>query len=40
MNALIMVDLQNDFTPGGSLAVREADETVPIANLLAARRDL
>lgn len=30
--ALILVDLQNDFMPGGSLAVAQADEVIPIAN--------
>lgn len=32
MNALIIVDLQNDFCPGGSLAVSKADELVPVIN--------
>ena len=32
--ALILVDLQNDFLPGGALAVPEGDEVVPVANLL------
>ena len=30
--ALILVDLQNDFMPGGSLAVTEGDATVAVAN--------
>ena len=30
--ALILVDLQNDFMPGGSLAVEKADEVIPVAN--------
>ena len=34
MKALILVDLQNDFMPGGALAVREGDAVVPIANRL------
>jgi nicotinamidase/pyrazinamidase len=34
MDALILVDLQNDFLPGGALAVREGDQVVPIANHL------
>ena len=38
--ALILVDLQNDFVPGGALAVREGDEVIPIANQLAKRFDL
>ena len=32
--ALILVDLQNDFLPGGALAVPHGDEVVPVANLL------
>lgn len=32
--ALILVDLQNDFMPGGSLAVAEGDATVDVANRL------
>jgi nicotinamidase/pyrazinamidase len=32
MNALIIVDIQNDFVPGGALAVRDGDAVVPIAN--------
>lgn len=32
--ALIIVDLQNDFCPGGSLAVPEGDAIVPLANQL------
>ncbi|HEY5911788.1 MAG TPA: bifunctional nicotinamidase/pyrazinamidase [Verrucomicrobiae bacterium] len=34
MVALILVDLQNDFLPGGALAVPEGDAVVPIANRL------
>ena len=30
--ALVLVDLQNDFIPGGSLAVREGDQVIPVAN--------
>jgi nicotinamidase/pyrazinamidase len=33
-NALIMVDLQNDFCHGGSLAVPGGDEVIPLANQL------
>lgn len=32
MNALILVDLQNDFLPGGALAVPEGDQVLGIAN--------
>ena len=34
---LIVVDVQNDFCPGGALAVPRGDEVVPIVNRLAAR---
>lgn len=32
--ALILVDLQNDFLPGGALAVPGGDEVIPLANRL------
>jgi nicotinamidase-related amidase len=35
--ALVIVDLQNDFCPGGSLAVPEGDQNVPIVNRLIER---
>jgi nicotinamidase/pyrazinamidase len=35
--ALIVVDVQNDFCPGGALAVPQGDEVVPVINRLAAR---
>jgi len=34
MNALILVDLQNDFLPGGALAVPRGDEVIAAANRL------
>ena len=34
MNALILIDLQNDFCPGGALAVAKGDEVVTVANQL------
>ncbi|MAT72693.1 MAG: nicotinamidase/pyrazinamidase [Planctomycetaceae bacterium] len=34
MKALILVDIQNDFLPGGALAVPHGDEVVPVANRL------
>ncbi|HAH49064.1 bifunctional nicotinamidase/pyrazinamidase [Gimesia sp.] len=40
MHALILVDLQYDFMPGGSLAVPEGDQVVSIANQLMADFDL
>ena len=36
-DVLIVVDVQNDFCPGGALAVPRGDEIVPIVNRLAAR---
>ena len=39
MRALLVVDLQNDFCPGGALAVPEGDTVVPIVNRLADRFD-
>ena len=38
--ALIMVDLQNDFCPGGSLAVHCGDEVIEVANQIQAHFDL
>jgi nicotinamidase/pyrazinamidase len=38
--ALILVDLQNDFCHGGSLAVPDADAIIPLANELQAYFDL
>jgi nicotinamidase/pyrazinamidase len=40
MNALIIVDLQNDFLPGGALAVPHGDEIIPVANELQQRFEL
>ncbi len=34
MKALILVDIQNDFLPGGALAVPDGDKVIPIANKL------
>jgi nicotinamidase/pyrazinamidase len=31
-DALLIVDVQNDFCPGGALAVKKGDEVVPILN--------
>lgn len=30
--ALVVVDIQNDFCPGGALAVAEGDKVVPVLN--------
>ncbi|KPK86693.1 MAG: nicotinamidase [Bacteroides sp. SM23_62_1] len=32
MKALLIVDLQNDFCPGGALAVKEGDKVIPVIN--------
>jgi nicotinamidase/pyrazinamidase len=36
-DALVVVDVQNDFCPGGRLAVQKGDEVVPLVNELARR---
>ena len=33
---LVVVDVQNDFIPGGALAVKEGDQIVPLVNTIAA----
>jgi len=38
-DALIVVDVQRDFCPGGSLAVPRGDEVVPVINRLLALTD-
>jgi nicotinamidase/pyrazinamidase len=35
--ALLIVDVQNDFCPGGALAVPHGDRVIPVLNRLAAR---
>ena len=40
MKALILVDLQNDFLPGGALAVPDGDAVLPAANRLQKHFDL
>lgn len=40
MKALVLVDLQNDFLPGGALAVPEGDAVIPAVNRLQAHFDL
>jgi nicotinamidase/pyrazinamidase len=34
MKALLIVDVQNDFCPGGALAVKDGDQVVPVINKL------
>ncbi|HEY4611835.1 MAG TPA: nicotinamidase [Bacteroidota bacterium] len=40
MKALLVVDVQNDFCPGGSLAVPKGDTVVPVINRLLSRFSL
>ncbi|MBS5450854.1 MAG: bifunctional nicotinamidase/pyrazinamidase [Coriobacteriia bacterium] len=37
MKALLIIDVQNDFCPGGTLAVADGDAVVPVANELIAQ---
>lgn len=40
MTALILVDLQNDFLPGGALEVPKGNEIIPLVNRLQKKFDL
>ena len=40
MKTLILVDIQNDFVPGGALAVTNGDEVVAVTNQLMPKFDL
>ncbi len=40
MRALLVVDVQNDFCPGGSLAVPQGDKVVPVINQLMEKFDI
>lgn len=40
MKTLVIIDVQNDFTPGGALAVPNGDEIVPLINDLQSKFDL
>lgn len=40
MKTLLLIDIQNDFLPGGALAVPGADELVPVVNALLPGFDL
>lgn len=40
MKALVVVDVQNDFCPGGALGVREGDRVVPFINRIMKDFDL
>lgn len=40
MDALILVDIQNDFLPGGALAVRHGNDVIPVAQRLIPKFEL
>ena len=40
MNALLIVDLQNDFLPGGALPAPEGDRIIPVINGIMDEYDL
>jgi len=40
LNALILTDIQNDFVPGGALAVSDGGQIVPIINRLQSHFDI
>ncbi|MET4108110.1 bifunctional nicotinamidase/pyrazinamidase [Hymenobacter sp. UYP22] len=40
MTALLLIDIQNDFLPGGSLAVAGGNEILPLVNQLQPRYEL
>ncbi|MGE5621060.1 MAG: bifunctional nicotinamidase/pyrazinamidase [archaeon] len=40
MNVFLIVDIQNDFLPGGSLAVANGDKIIPLINRLQEKFDL
>ncbi|MFV8280904.1 bifunctional nicotinamidase/pyrazinamidase [Christiangramia marina] len=40
MKTLVLIDIQNDFMPGGALAVENGDEIIPLVNELQQKFDL
>lgn len=40
MKALLLIDIQNDFMPGGSLAVTDGDAVIPVVNGLMPQYEL
>jgi nicotinamidase/pyrazinamidase len=40
MRALVIVDVQNDFLPGGSLPVKDGNKIIPVINELQKKFDL
>lgn len=39
-SALVIVDIQNDFLPGGALAVEEGDQVIPVINKIQSKFEL
>jgi nicotinamidase/pyrazinamidase len=40
MKVLLLVDIQNDFLPGGALAVTDGDQIIPVVNQLIPKFEL
>ncbi len=40
MKALLIIDVQNDFTKGGSLEVKDAEQVIPVINRSMPKYDL
>ncbi|HEV7332501.1 MAG TPA: bifunctional nicotinamidase/pyrazinamidase [Flavisolibacter sp.] len=40
MHALLLIDIQNDFLPGGSLAVSNGDQIIPVVNAIQQKFEL
>ncbi len=40
MKALLLIDIQPDFLPGGALAVKDGDAVIPVVNAIQDRFDL
>lgn len=40
MKTLLLIDIQNDFLPGGALAVQQGDEILPVTNALLPQYEL
>jgi len=39
MKTLIIIDIQNDFLPGGALAITGGDQVIPLINELMSNYD-
>jgi len=40
MDATLVIDIQNDFLPGGALPVPEGDQVIPVINAITRKHDL